>query len=388
MRSDPHFYKLAIDCRGLIRFLKRVRRLSSRVADHVRRLGFLIPKIRKAVCLLGNVDELRTIYPLVDAALRQRPAYRLIIATPLAMIDETRARYPHEIVVPLPPLNSYDRWCRNFTAELVLLSPDFASYGNSPVRSLLCNDRLSPQRIVDRLPEMGSSFEDMGVHPVLSKLVRLMAGKPIESAEELSQRLRSPKIILCLGNGPSSEDPRLRQVTYDTLFRVNWIWRDRRLFVSPDVVITADPDLPPAGRRPILGFPDKAAGLSVLARHCLLFRQPRRGYAFLDGFLAGLTKQALAPRPSNGAVMIALAASLNPERIVIAGLDLYEHVAGRYPGDSTAIDGYSRDHDRRHDVDLIRMSLAAYEGETVIYSDGLREALASSGFHSRKPTQI
>jgi hypothetical protein len=365
-----------------------VRRLPSRVADQVRRLGLLLPKIRKAVCLLGNADELGTIYPLVDAALRQRPAYRLIIATPLATIGETRARYPHEIVVPLPPLNSYDRWYRNFTPELMLLSPDCASYGNSPVGSLLCNDRLSVQRIVDCLPEMGSSFEVAGVHPILSRLVRLMAGKPIESVEELSQRLRSPKIILCLGNGPSSEHPRLRDVTYDTLFRVNWIWRERGLYTSPDVVITADPDLPPAGRRPILGFPDKDAGLSVLARHCLLFRPPRRGYAFLDSFFPSLAKRAPTPKPSNGAVMIALAAALNPERIIIAGLDLYEHVAGRYPGDTTAIDGYSRDHNRKHDVELIRMSLAAYGGETIIYSDGLREALALSGFQSRKPTQI
>jgi hypothetical protein len=105
MRAIPFGYKLSINCRRLIRLWKKVRRLSSRVADQVRRLGLLLPKIRKAVCLLGNADELGTIYPLVDAALRQRPAYRLIIATPLATIGETRARYPHEIVVPLPPLN-------------------------------------------------------------------------------------------------------------------------------------------------------------------------------------------------------------------------------------------------------------------------------------------
>jgi hypothetical protein len=362
--------------------------LSSRVADQIRRLGLLLPKIRKAVCLLGNSDEIGTIYPLVDAALRQRPAYRLIVATPLETIGETRARYPHEIVVPLPPLDRYKTWYRNLTPELVLLSPDCAAYGNSPIGSLVCNDRLSVQRIVDCLPEKGSSFEVAGVHPILARLIRLMAGKPIESVEELTQRLCSPKSILCLGNGPSSEHPQLEDVTYDTLFRVNWIWRERGLYTSPDVVITADPDLPPANCRPILGFPERDAGLSVLARHCLLFRPPRRGYVFLNSFTSSLAKRASTPKPSNGAVMIALAAALNPEKVIIAGLDLYEHVAGRYPGDRTAVDGYSRGHNREYDVELIRMSLAAYRGETIIYSDGLRKALALSGFQSRKPTQI
>ena len=43
----------------------------------------------------------------------------------------------------------------------------------------------------------------------------------------LNDRLGRPTTILCLGNGPSSEDPRIPP-EHDCLFRVNWVWRKRR----------------------------------------------------------------------------------------------------------------------------------------------------------------
>ena len=79
--------------------------------------------------------------------------------------------------------------------------------------------------------------------------------------------------------------------------------------------------------------------------------------------------------PSNGAIMIAVAAALKPRRIIIAGIDLYEHEAGRYPGDALAVDGYSRDHSRSCDMDFIRTALGQHHGDLVILSDHLRNAL-------------
>ena len=56
--------------------------------------------------------------------------------------------------------------------------------------------------------------------------------------------------------------------------------------------------------------------------------------------------------PTNGALMVAVAAALQPKRLVIAGLDLYRHPEGRYPG-STAIDGYARGHSAACDLAVI-----------------------------------
>ena len=69
--------------------------------------------------------------------------------------------------------------------------------------------------------------------------------------------------------------------------------------------------------------------------------------------------------------MVAVAAALQPERITIAGIDLYSHDQGRYPGDKEAIDGYSRNHSRTTDLEFIRSALSSYRGKLEILSEGL-----------------
>ena len=59
---------------------------------------------------------------------------------------------------------------------------------------------------------------------------------------------------------------------------------------------------------------------------------------------------------------------------VIAGIDLYRHPLGRYPGGSDAFDGYNRVHDRDVEIDLIRQTLSAFAGEVEILSPILSAA--------------
>jgi hypothetical protein len=80
-------------------------------------------------------------------------------------------------------------------------------------------------------------------------------------------------------------------------------------------------------------------------------------------------------RPSNGALMIVVAAALQPDRLVIGGMDLFQHPAGRYPGDPGASNQYSRVHARDTDLAIIRLALQDYRGELVVLSDILRESL-------------
>jgi hypothetical protein len=78
--------------------------------------------------------------------------------------------------------------------------------------------------------------------------------------------------------------------------------------------------------------------------------------------------------PTNGALMVAIAAALQPKRIVIAGIDLYQHPAGRYPGDPGAY-GYASEHNAETDLAIIRRALDNCDCEAVILSDNLRQAL-------------
>ena len=91
-------------------------------------------------------------------------------------------------------------------------------------------------------------------------MIDLFGGHRLASLADLKARLGNPCTIICLGNGPSSEDPKLADFGDATLFRVNWNWRGRGWLTTPDVVFTADPDLPGFGRRPVIVFPTAAFG--------------------------------------------------------------------------------------------------------------------------------
>jgi hypothetical protein len=341
------------------------------LADHLQRLGLSLPRARPTVLLAGTTGEIDRLYPMLDAVLRQRPAYRLALAADLLDVPALRRRYPHELVLPLPNAFGARRWLRRL--ETVLIVGRMANALSAGVDTIPGAD-VSPETLLERLPR-----RDIAVEPVPAGafLIDLLGGRRIGSIADLAAKLGNPRTVVCLGNGPSSEDPRLAAYGGATLFRVNWNWRGRDWMTAPDVVFTADPDLPGARRRqPIIVFPRAATGRPILMRHTMALRPPSAGYAFLDGFAPPLADLASPVIPTNGALMIAVATALRPERIVIAGMDLYSHPEGRYPGDTAAQDGYSREHDAATDLALIRTSLRAFEGEAVILSDNLHLALA------------
>lgn len=341
------------------------------LADHLQRLGLCLPPARPTVLLVGLVGEIDRLYPMLDAVLRQRPAYRLALAADPLDVPALRRRYPHELVLPLPNVLGVRRWLRRL--ETVLIIGRMPNDPPSGVDTIPGAD-VSPETLLERLPR-----RDIAVAPAPTGafLIDLLGGRRIGSIADLAAKLGNPRTVVCLGNGPSSEDPRLAAYGGATLFRVNWNWRGRDWMTAPDVVFTADPDLPDGrGRRPIIVFPRAATGRSILMRHTMALRPPSAGYAFLDDFVPPLADLANPAIPTNGALMIAVATALRPERVVIAGMDLYSHPEGRYPGDTAAQDGYSREHDAATDLALIRTSLRVFEGEAVILSDNLRLALA------------
>jgi 3-deoxy-D-manno-octulosonic-acid transferase len=199
--------------------------------------------------------------------------------------------------------------------------------------------------------------------------------KRIDRLEDLRARFAHPQSVLCLGNGPSSEDPRLADLAHDCLIRVNWRWLSRGFLVHPQIVFVGDAATIYKVKGAVFGLWNVSLEYGMLLRH-LTTRGPRRMEYFTMERTCPLVRDRQWPaRPTNGALMIAAGAALAPERLIIAGVDLYLHPDGRYPGDLLGENQYGRPHTRDTDLDIIRAALADYKGEVLILSDALRTAL-------------
>lgn len=315
---------------------------------------------RPGILLRGGAEAIERAWPAADAALRRRSDYRLVIAAPDTDLHRVRRLFSHELVVALPP--------------------------PSPLAAALWRRRLGISRTLDAdiphqaiadairgLPERPASGR--GMDDAAARLLLAATGpRRLDSIADLAAALGAPRTILCLGNGPTSEHPALDAHEAAALFRVNWTWRARGRLARPDVVFTADPDLPPPDLRPVLAFPTARTGRRILLQHLLAGRRPRNGYVFADTLRPPLVSPEGPGIPTNGALAIAFAAALAPDTLVIAGMDLYRHPAGRYPG-GVAIEGYARGHSAACDLTVIGRALDAFEGQLVLLSPNLAQAL-------------
>jgi hypothetical protein len=196
--------------------------------------------------------------------------------------------------------------------------------------------------------------------------------------EDVGKLLGKPKIICCLGNGPSSEDADLEEQSFDALFRVNYQWLSRGFLTDPAIIFTADPEAPPVGSRAILAFPTREDANLILRGHDAAGQRAPRRYFVFPELPSPVAARTWPARPTNGALMIAAAVALAPRRIVIAGIDLYDHPAGKYPGVSDADNIYDDIHDRDVDLDVIRLALNGFAGEVVVLGERLQKALNRS----------
>ena len=107
-------------------------------------------------------------------------------------------------------------------------------------------------------------------------VVATRRGRQLDTFEALRQRLGQPETILCLGNGPSGEDPGLVEMDYDALFRVNWRWLARGMLTQPDMVFVGDLRTTARLHGCVFGFRTIAWESEVLLRHLLLNGRLRR----------------------------------------------------------------------------------------------------------------
>ncbi len=196
-----------------------------------------------------------------------------------------------------------------------------------------------------------------------------------QDVDELRERLASPKTIMCLGNGPSSEDPGLVSMAHDVLFRVNHSWLRRGVLVNADVVFSGGKPSMRAISGSVFGVPTTEAERYLLA---LRSYNPRFGatqFFNVNDMTASIKHYDWGHlRPTNGICMLATAVVLNPDKLIVAGVDLFQHPEGSYPGDSGTANAYSPGHNRETELEFIMHLFSGFSGELVIVGDVLRSA--------------
>jgi len=236
--------------------------------------------------------------------------------------------------------------------------------------------RMTPLLITERAPAKASRpverFVLANLHrPPFAWLVRDKY-EVLTTLAELDERLGHPSTIMCLGNGPSSEDPDLDALPFDALFRVNHTWLTRARHTDPDVIFTGLKDTVKAyPRATLFGFQTEDAARRVTLR-ALLLRRPMP--YFTAERLGVVDFHFFEPyKPTNGAVMIATAVALRPERIIVAGVDLFSDPRGAYPGAGQDGGGYTIAHNRALEARFILETLAAFDGDVIVVGDVLKE---------------
>jgi hypothetical protein len=262
---------------------------------------------------------------------------------------------------PVLPQSAGDTAAERIAAALTPLLPDGPSL--PPV--------AQDWRIPTWRDRVGSSWAWRSI------ATRLTRGR-IDSWDELRARIGHPRVMLCLGNGPSSEDPRLATIRHDCLIRVNWRWKQRSPYQNPQIIFVGDPRTISKVRGAVFGLWDRALEDGMLLRHLVVRGLRPMCYFTMERISPLIRDREWPARPTNGALMVAAAVALRPDRLVIAGVDLYDDPAGRYPGDLMATNACGRAHTRATDLAIIRAALAEYHGERLVLGHTLRAALAEA----------
>ncbi|MGI9484024.1 MAG: hypothetical protein ACR2OR_16875 [Hyphomicrobiales bacterium] len=201
-----------------------------------------------------------------------------------------------------------------------------------------------------------------------------LAGKitRYDSACELAVKLGNPQTILCLGNGPSSKDPRLKSETYDAVLRANHTWLGQSDFTNLALVFTGLRSAMRKLKGPVIGVASEASEKMLLAQRGIYHATGPLDY-FVFEKLTGVCEFPADPvkRPTSGAYLLAAAVAMQPGKLVIAGMDMFAESESVGAGPSGAQNGYTPAHGFDYDLKCILAALEEFNGELDIVSEAL-----------------
>lgn len=370
------------------------------LSDAARRFGLVEKETERSLLLIGDTPESFTaISPLIVDLLSRDSRVRLLLSSANPRTLAELAGNPWKLrVVSLPialsPAGNLFLDRLNVRTVAFIEPFDDAAYralarsaAIQAVATMILKRKEPIRPVGDRLLAIMARDlkalrrENGPLRSIGSGLLRVAKSETFKSAiawrirryqnlEELKARLDSPRAIMCLGNGPSSEDKRLAEYRCDALFRVNHSWLDRGLFTKPDVVFTGGRPTMKAVSGAVFGLQGADAEIRIATA---------RGLNPLIGGTEYFDVNDVAPslrqfewghlRPTNGASMLAAAVALAPERLIVAGIDLFRHPDGSYPGDTATANAYSPGHTRETELGFLLSLFARYEGELAIVGD-------------------
>ncbi|WP_119271838.1 hypothetical protein [Taklimakanibacter deserti] len=325
------------------------------------RLSSLIFLLTSRVRLVIGIDGLN---PLPHSLVKEAYKLGIGIAVTAASLQEIGA----------DTLNFVDLWLPHAVAVAQALRARGISRDKIiealpiPVPHPLAIERLN--FLMGRRPPARSLLQTLIAERLDSPIGRTALGmraRRVETLAELNERLGHPQTILCLGNGPSCEDPALARHEFDCLFRVNHRWLERGRHCRPQMVFTGQKrTLFTVRSKPIFAFQTRLAEAHLVTHQ--IFNPLCRPMRFVTlerlGVLGELDCDGV--RPTNGATMLATAVALNPARLIIAGIDLFADPAGAYPGDDKTENDYVVAHERSIEIAFILKTLQSYGGELII----------------------
>src|SRR3546814_11606792 len=113
------------------------------------------------------------------------------------------------------------------------------------------------------------------------------------------------------------------------------------------MVFTGSSSTLSAVRDAIFGLETIRSEARLLVSRLLPPRLGRLRYAAIERLGLFLYEPRLRDvRPNNGAIMLATAVALQPRHLVVAGVDLFNHPAGAYPGAAVTPNAYRSEESR------------------------------------------
>lgn len=149
--------------------------------DLVQSFGLFLPEYPDAVWLFIDMAEIDTVYPVVDAALRQRRGFRLVVAVPRRTVGDARRRLAHEVVVALSSRRGWNVMSCVARAPLVILGGAFQAMGATLPHAIHVGPGFDAAAVLARLPETPVVTPASGASAGSDMLIRLFAGAPISN---------------------------------------------------------------------------------------------------------------------------------------------------------------------------------------------------------------
>jgi hypothetical protein len=221
------------------------------------------------------------------------------------------------------------------------------------------------------------------LNPLSERIARRL-NPPLVSIGDLRAALGNPKTILCLGSGPSSndDDALVAADAANAIFRVKHRWLKEGRIHRADAVFSGTPETARHVPGAILLSQDATTAHRVA--WSALLRGRRIRYGIVEALAPGFqTLNSSGARMTNGAAMLAQAVALKPERLIIAGIDLYSHPDGAYPDAPDTANAYAPAHDRalerQHTLDMLRRQIAQSGPQSLIVIGPLRDIAIQAG---------